>query len=197
MTWKVFVLFYLARAESFVSGKIPFLPSGVAATFIMVAAVAGMDPLAAPPLAAGDWLGATSCLRLPKPPRARRRQAFGHIGQLVADRHLCSFRRRLAAERRAVVRCAPHCLAWKAVMTIGSSADVFTTAPGSLSSAFASSPCDLAWQEFFSICCRIPESDVPGVDTALMISPFIVLTETKFSLCCIPVGIGTPYRTRV
>ena len=110
MTWKVFVLFYLARAESFVSGKIPFLPSGVAATFIMVAAVAGMDPRAAPPLAAGDWLGATSCLRLPKSPRARRRQAFGHIGQLVADRHLCSFRRRLAAERRAVVRCAPHCL---------------------------------------------------------------------------------------
>ena len=25
----------------------------------------------------------------------------------------------------------------------------------------------------------------------LMISPFIVLTETKFSLRCIPVGIGT------
>ena len=70
MTRKVFVPFYLARAESFVSGEIPFLPSGVAATFIMVAAVAGMDPRAAPPLAAGDGLGAPLRLRLPKAPQA-------------------------------------------------------------------------------------------------------------------------------
>jgi hypothetical protein len=40
MTWKIFVPFDFAVAESFVTGEILFLPSGVTTTFIIVTAVA-------------------------------------------------------------------------------------------------------------------------------------------------------------
>jgi hypothetical protein len=44
MTRKIFVPFYFALAEGIVSGEIRFLPSGVAATVIMLAAVACIVP---------------------------------------------------------------------------------------------------------------------------------------------------------
>jgi len=143
MTRKIVVLFYFALAESFVSEEIRFLPSGIEATFIMVAAVACIAPAGGACTSSGrrawgavvslaakaaktsacsstslggrSWVAIVSAAA--KTARASACKGHAHIAStVVRSTIVCLFERVVAKEVETIVR-AGHCRAWAVLAT--------------------------------------------------------------------------------
>jgi hypothetical protein len=115
MTRKIFVQLYFALAEGVVSGEIRFLPGGVEATVIMVAAVACIAPAGG--ASTSSWRRAWSAIWSAATKTAKTSTGHTRIASIVVRSTSVVLVNRVVAKEVATSLRVGHCRAWAVGVT--------------------------------------------------------------------------------